>query len=72
MASKLEALYIYGEELKMKIHNKDKMNSSVGGLLTILTLIGLIILTWFVGNEKFIRVVHSPIQINQFQKLIQN
>lgn len=49
----LKIIDIYGEEIKLTLDSKEKINTICGGILTIVTLFGLILFSWFIGNDIY-------------------
>lgn len=52
----LKFLDIYGEELKLRLNSKEKVKSTTGGMLTILTCIIVIVSGWLLGNDVVYRL----------------
>jgi len=49
-------LDIYAYEIKFTLNQKEKISTTFGKILSILTFFILIIFTWFVGNDFLYRL----------------
>lgn len=52
----LKLIDIYGEEIKLRLNNKDKVYSSAGGIFSIITVIAALVCGWVLGNDVVYRL----------------
>jgi len=59
----LKSCDLLGGKVRFKIDSRNTFKTPLGGLITILTVIGVIIFTWFIGNDIIYR--ENPISFQQ-------
>lgn len=53
MEKLLEAIDIYGKEIKLQLNNKEKITTAIGGFFTLITVIIILISIWIFGKDIF-------------------
>ena len=65
MVNFLKYFDLYGSQIKIYINNKDKIKTDLGGIFTILTIIFIVIFTWYIGKDIIYR--QNPFTYQQLE-----
>jgi len=68
----MKILDIYGEDVKILLNKNNKIKTSIGGIFTIMTIMLVLVFTWFIGKDIIYK--EKPISYMQsdiFEKFLQ-